>query len=279
MIEIRRMQRSDIPRGTDLCRIVNWNQLDADWQRLIDLDPNGVFAAEEDGILCGTASTISYDAEMAWIGMILVHPEFRGRGLAIQLMRQCISYLEQRQIESIKLDATDMGRPVYLKLGFKEEEPIVRYVSKSPKLTGGVSDHVTDILDWTEISSLDKVAFGANRTLLLRNLSVNGPAVQYRKNGSSDFGFGFARTGFHADFIGPVVATSASAGREIIQGLLARLSDKPVMTDILPANKQSEDLIKPHGFETSRMLTRMCLGKQRTGNMDFIFGAAGFELG
>jgi GNAT superfamily N-acetyltransferase len=98
MIEIRRMQRGDITRGTDLCRIVNWNQLDADWQRLIDLDPDGVFAAEEDGILCGTASTISYDAEMAWIGMILVHPEFRGRGLASQLMRQCISYLKQRHV-------------------------------------------------------------------------------------------------------------------------------------------------------------------------------------
>jgi GNAT superfamily N-acetyltransferase len=280
MIKIRKMQHRDIPCGTALCRMVNWNQLDADWQRLIDLEPGGgVFIAEEDGVLCGTASAISYGSDMAWIGMILVHPEFRGRGIAAQLMTACISYLKEKQVRSIKLDATDMGRPVYLKLGFKDEEPIIRYVNENPEIACRSSEHITEVLDWSEIANLDKAAFGADRSALLKNLSANGPAVQYSKSGTSDFGFGFARAGFHADFIGPVVATSALAAREIIQELLARLSGKPVMIDILPANKHADELAKSYGFEPSRVLTRMYLGEPRKGKTGFVFGAAGFELG
>lgn len=279
MIEIRKMQCGDIPRGTDLCRIVKWNQLDADWQRLINLEPDGVFVAEEDGVLCGTASAISYGVEMAWIGMILVHPEFRGRGIAAQLMTTCISYLKQKQVRSIKLDATDMGRPVYLKLGFKDEEPIVRYVNENPEIASRPSEHITEVLDWSEIANLDNAAFGADRIALLKNLSVNGPAVQYSKSGSSNFGFGFARAGFYANFIGPVVATSTSAAREIAQGLLTRLSGRPVMIDMLPSNKQADELAASCGFKSARVLTRMYLGEARKGKPNLVFGTAGFEWG
>lgn len=279
MIKIRKMQPRDIPYGTDVCRMVNWNQLDADWQRLIDLEPEGVFIAEEDGVLCGTASTISYGHEMAWTGMILVHPEFRGRGIAAQLMTTCISYLKQKQVRSIKLDATDMGRPVYLKLGFKDEEPIIRYVNENPEIAGRSSEHITEVLDWSEIANLDNAAFGADRIALLKNLSVNGPAVQYSKSGTSDFGFGFARAGFHANFIGPVVATGTSAAREIMQSLMTRLSNKPAMIDMLPSNKQADELAASCGFKSSRVLTRMYLGEARKGKTDLVFGAAGFELG
>lgn len=279
MIKIRKMQPCDIPFGTNLCRMVNWNQLDADWQRLIDLEPDGVFIAEEDGLLCGTASAISYGSEMAWIGMVLVHPEFRGRGIAAQLMGACISRLKRKQVRAIKLDATDMGRPVYLKLGFHDEEPVARYMNENPQARNTASSHITEVLNWNEIASLDKTAFGADRIALLKNLSVDGTAVQYSKNGTSDFGFGFARAGFHTGFIGPIVATSNGAADEIFRALLANISDRPVIADILPANRTGLELMKRHGFSLSRELTRMYQGEQRTGDNQLVFGTAGFEFG
>lgn len=278
-LHIRNMQPRDIPSGTTLCRLVHWNQLDADWQRLMDLEPDGVLTAEENGGFCGTASAVSYGTEMAWIGMVLVHPGFRGRGIAAQLMEACISRLKQKRIRSIKLDATDMGRPVYLKLGFHDEEPVVRYINENPQTRTAASDHCTERLDWSEIASLDKTAFGADRMALLKNLSVSGPAVQYSKSGTSEFGFGFARPGFSADFIGPIVATGASAAQEILRGLLTRLPNKPVLIDILPANKPAEELITSHSFNVSRSLTRMCSGLRNTGNTQTVFGTAGFEFG
>ena len=211
--------------------------------------------------------------------MVLVHPEFRGRGIAAQLMGACICYLKQKQVRSIKLDATDMGRPVYLKLGFHDEEPVVRYMNENPPVRDAASGHITEVLNWAGIAGLDQTAFGANRIALLKNLSVNGPAVQYSKSGTSDFGFGFARAGFRANFIGPIVATSTAVAQEILCGLLVRLSNKPVMIDILPDNQRAGELITSLGFKPSRSLTRMCSGVRNTGNTRTVFGTAGFEFG
>ena len=122
MIHIRPIRQEDIPNGTALCREAGWNQLDADWMRLIDLEPDGVFVAENDGTVCGSASALRYGTHLGWIGMILVKSEFRRQGIGNRLMKHCISYLEQEQVESIKLDATSQGRPVYMKLGFQDEQ-------------------------------------------------------------------------------------------------------------------------------------------------------------
>ena len=118
MLNIRLMRPADIPFGLELCRQAGWNQLEDDLRRLLELAPEGFFLAEDDGRPCGAASAVAYGVHTAWIGMVLVHKDFRRRGIGAQLMARCIETLRARRIESIKLDATDQGRPVYLKLGF-----------------------------------------------------------------------------------------------------------------------------------------------------------------
>ena len=83
---IRPFTRDDIAPALQLCRSAGWNQLHADWSRLIEYQPNGCFVAELDGRLVGTVTTTSYGTELAWIGMMLVHPEYRRRGIGTELM-------------------------------------------------------------------------------------------------------------------------------------------------------------------------------------------------
>ena len=64
-----------------------WNQTEADWRRLIKLEPNGCFAAIENDRLVGTTTTTTYGDELAWIGMVLVDPQHRRRGIATQVNR------------------------------------------------------------------------------------------------------------------------------------------------------------------------------------------------
>ena len=137
MLRIRTMSADDIPMGLALCRFAGWNQLEADWRRLLALEPGGVFVAEQDGRPCGTAGTTCYDTRTAWIGMVLVHPDFRRRGVGSALMGHCVRHLQGRGIQSIKLDATDDGRPVYMKLGFKDERAIHRYAGVRPQGLAG----------------------------------------------------------------------------------------------------------------------------------------------
>src|SRR5512141_2083245 len=80
-LAIRRMEAADIPAGIRLCRISGWNQQERDWSRFLTLEPDGCFVACTGGQVCGTATTLRYGERLGWIGMVLVDPEQRGRGI------------------------------------------------------------------------------------------------------------------------------------------------------------------------------------------------------
>lgn len=277
---IRPMRQGDFALGLELCRLAGWNQLEGDWRRLLALEPGGLFVAEQDGAACGTASTTCYGRRTAWIGMILVHPDFRRRGIGTALMDRCIDHLRANAIESIKLDATDQGRPVYLKLGFEDERPIWRYAGPRPgglALASNVRPLRPD--DWSAIARLDREAFDADRLALLKLLDQEGPALAIEAEGEVQ-AYGFAREGFNASYVGPVVAADSDAARSLVASLLAQLPEGDVFWDVLPDNAAGETLAESLGFAVARRLTRMYLGdKVHPGRTDRVYGAAGFEVG
>src|SRR5262245_43463016 len=98
------MTPADVPLGMELKRLAGWNQTEADWRRLLDLEPDGCFVAELDGTASATLATCVFGA-VAWIAMVLVHPRGRGRGLAKALLAHALNYLERRAVSSVRLDA------------------------------------------------------------------------------------------------------------------------------------------------------------------------------
>ena len=111
-ITIRTMTRADIDLGMRLKEQAGWNQTEDDWRRLIESDPEGVFVAEltQGSVPAGAAATVCYGKRLGWIGMVLVGPRFRRRGIGTRLVNRCIEYLRERGVETIKLDATPAGR-------------------------------------------------------------------------------------------------------------------------------------------------------------------------
>jgi len=121
------MTAADLDLADSLRALAGWNQTRNDWRRLLTHEPRGCFIAEWDGSPAGTATTICYGTDLAWIGMVLVDPEYRRRGIGTSLLRHCLDYLAGRGIRCIKLDATPQGRPVYERLGFQSEWPLTRW--------------------------------------------------------------------------------------------------------------------------------------------------------
>ena len=102
--------------------LAGWNQTDNDWKRIFHYQPDGCFVIECEGEAAGTATTTCYGNDLAWIGMVLVDPRFRRRGLATALMEHCLQFLEKEKgIACVRLDATPEGQTVYEKLGFRLE--------------------------------------------------------------------------------------------------------------------------------------------------------------
>ena len=123
-VEFRDLTIDDVPAGLRLCRHAGWNQLAADWELFLNLSPSGCRAAVQGGHVVGTVTTVNYENRFAWIGMVLVDPQFRGRGIGTRLLEESLEIL--RNLGCARLDATPQGRPVYQRLAFVDEYELSR---------------------------------------------------------------------------------------------------------------------------------------------------------
>src|SRR2546421_12274243 len=97
-LDIRRLSKSDIPAAMNLKELAGWNQSARDWQRLLEAEPGGCFAACQGDRVVATTTTTTYGKTLAWIGMVLVDREYRRLGIATSLMCQALGYLQGCEI-------------------------------------------------------------------------------------------------------------------------------------------------------------------------------------
>ena len=87
------------------------------------------WVAEEDGKIVGTAAILFFEFPPAftnpsgikgYITNMFTVPEYRGQGLASELLKKVLDEARSRSVKNILLVASDMGKPVYKKVGFEE---------------------------------------------------------------------------------------------------------------------------------------------------------------
>jgi GNAT superfamily N-acetyltransferase len=267
LIQLRVMTKADISAAQRLKEIAGWNQTETDWQRFLEASEAGCFVAELDGEVRGTAATISFEKRFAWVGMVLVDPAYRGRGIGTRLLEQTIEYLDGVGIPCIKLDATPQGRPIYEKLGFSPEYEIERWMLR--RASGSVSDRaasdrVSDLPSslLEQICETDREIFGANRSSLLKSIHLEAPDFTFGIIAEGDVqGYAFGRRGSFGDHLGPWMADGAPAARELLESFLGRSNRDVVIVDYLKLNDVAGKLLRSLGFVFTRPLTRMYRGK------------------
>src|SRR5205085_5065787 len=126
--QLRLLNSGDLAAAFELSASAGWNQTVEDWSMLMELAPEGCFGIEADGRLVSTTTLVCYGQRLAWIGMVLTNAEYRGRGFARRLLAEALDRADSVGVETVKLDATDQGRPLYEKLGFKPEQAIERWI-------------------------------------------------------------------------------------------------------------------------------------------------------
>jgi GNAT superfamily N-acetyltransferase len=284
-MHIRVMTGQDIPAGLRLSTFSGWNQTTSDWDRFLARSPQGCFVAEDGTKVVGTAATICYEDRFAWIGMVLVDPEYRKQGIGTRLLRKTIEHLDHSRISTMKLDATPLGKPIYTKLGFLEEYEIERWILK--RLPGTISTASpaahTPLTEYQkeQIFMLDRKSFGADRRFLLQSLCDEAPelAMAVGENGVTQ-GFAFGRHGLFADQLGPYVATSRVAAQELLRVFLTRSTRETIVVDCLKSSRETAESLAACGFALSRTLTRMVRGPNTyPGRPDSLCAILGPEFG
>lgn len=273
--EIRLLFESDIPSAMELKDAAGWNQTEADWRRLLLLEPNGCFGAVRNGRLIGTTTTTIY-GELAWIGMVLVDPQHRRQGIAAQLMNVALDYLKGK-VETIKLDATSLGQPVYEKFGFEVESAVERWAGTGNSIVR--ESHV--VMNHEAVLKLDRLAFNADRSKLIERLvdeACVAPVLIRAVEGALS-GYALARSGTRKTYVGPVVANDPHGIETLLDRMLSQLPGREVYIDINKECIADTSVLSDRGFVKERDLIRMAKGGPSQKTSPLVVAIAGPEVG
>ena len=282
------MTLADIPFGMRLKETAGWNQVEDDWRRILEQRPEGCFIGSIDGIDAGTGTTTRYES-IGWIGMILVDPPYRRRGLATELMRATIESFEGTGA-TLKLDATPAGQTVYERLGFVEERPLGRWVLPKEELTRRTFERsaavrAIETSDLARIVEIDRAVFGAARTWILDELYRRLPerAFCIERSGEVE-AYCFGRDGSRFDKVAPLIAKREDDALELLDASIGSFvedeSTKDFALDVLDPTPTWEAALCERGFIHERPLVRMYLGKNETpGRPDRQWTIVGYDLG
>ncbi|MCE5310867.1 MAG: GNAT family N-acetyltransferase [Acidobacteriales bacterium] len=270
-MNVRLLTSADLDGVMLLSREAGWNQTREDWARMMALTPQSCFGIDCDGRVVATATAYCYGSELAWVGMVLTAADYRGRGFARATVQATLDFARSQDVAWIKLDATDMGRPLYEKLGFVAEYAVERWLRPpSPAAAATVEAYRPN-------PELDLEAFGADRSSLLASLAPIEAA-------SAGGAFALGRPGSKAAYFGPCVSRNMDSTAKLLDWYLSRHAREQVFWDLVEPNPDAFALARTRGFAPVRRLMRMVLRGRAWAppfveRPELVYALGGFEFG
>ncbi|SDM93320.1 Acetyltransferase (GNAT) domain-containing protein [Daejeonella rubra] len=191
--------------------------------------------------------------DTAWLAHVIVHPDFRNQGLGQKLTEALIGRLDYEKIKTVYLDATDMGFPVYRKIGFEVE---TEYIHLDGELINQNLKDPAAVIPFQEkyrdkILQLDKQTSGENRGLIINDHLKS--SLIYLKEGIVSGVY------FPHFFEQAIIANDPEAGTELMK-LRMRIKNKfrfPL------GNQSGINFLIQNNYQKMRTSRKMILGLRR----------------
>ncbi|MED1300891.1 GNAT family N-acetyltransferase [[Bacillus thuringiensis] serovar konkukian] len=173
--------------------------------------------------LIASAAIILYGEALASIGMVIVHPDYKGRGIGKAITSACMKSVSAQT--PIMLIATDEGKPLYEKLGFRAVSYVSKYICNSYNVNNYCmrnEDYMMNYeeCDLEEIIKLDEYAFGTNRKeFLKKRIMQSEQCVVVKDKEQNVLGYGLSIQTPENKIIGPVVAKNDAMAMRIVHAL------------------------------------------------------------
>ncbi|MFI7003530.1 GNAT family N-acetyltransferase [Nocardia sp. NPDC050175] len=207
-VQVRRLGVADLAACLDLAADRSWSREEAKWRLLLELG-GGYGIDAPDGGLAGTVFLTEVAPRIGAVGMLLVASRYGGRGLGYRLMNEALSAAD---CATVFLYATEAGLPLYRKLGFQIVDEIVKHTGVfEPASAPAPGIRLGDTEDLPTLARLDRQAFGADRTMLLRRLLPIAERVVI-----ADEGYAVAWRNLDTVHVGPLVAKSMSTAKTLL---------------------------------------------------------------
>jgi len=225
------------------------------------------------GRFAGLVSFVHHGAS-AWIGNLIIRPEWRGQGFGKRLFEQALGCLAEKKAASLWLTASEAGFPLYQRRGFDTVGRVERWVLKGqggalpcrPAGERGEEDRPTS----EALREADTRNWGGRRLLLDHLLKTGRPiacggsiALLQREPGLQILGpwYGGGEED-HRQLLTLAIA-SASAGEDLVADVLAGSLAPQVLRDAgftLQGNTRLMVRGNAAGIDLNRMVSFASLG-------------------
>lgn len=277
---LRPLTVADAAECAALANSIGWTHTAAHWERYITWGGRGALGLSAGGCIVTTAVAIVYSQRLAWVGGVITHPEYQGRGFARKLMVAIMDTLAAQGIASVMLDASPLGYPLYDHMGFRSLYKIEVY-SGLPKGTATSPPSSIQVLSQDDLAGaidLDAALNGVPRPAVLRGLWQPGAAWIDRKNERVE-GYLLAQVNPSVVRIAPWAHERPEGARNLLSAVLNAYPGQEVSIQIPEPNTQAKALAEGLGLKMNRTCTRMVYGQSPPGRMADQYAIAAFATG
>lgn len=275
---IRRLGPADLGNCVALSVDRGWSPEKSKWSLLLEqAEAFGIDAP--DGGLAGSVVLARYGKDLASVGMMLVAARYGRRGLGRALMEHL---LDAAAGATVTLFATDLGKPLYEKLGFRTIRRSASFVGRfrpEPHTDNSkMRTRPAAEADMAAILDIDVTAFGADRSQILTRLPAFAEQLRVLQTEAGITGYAAAWGNDATTVIGPVVAPNAAGARHLITDLAVNVRG-PVRLDLDPDRPGLPEWALEHGLEPVSRTAVMAHGDWTPrGHPDWLFAPVSVAL-
>ncbi len=219
------------------------------------------FVILEEEKIIGTGNVFLKD-KVGWLANIIIDEKHRKKGLGFKMTKYLVDFLKDKGCETQLLIATELGEPVYQKIGFKKMTVYQSYETKvDEEFKYSNSIRALKDSDLEKVYQLDKDANAENRAHLIDKYYEGG--LGYFTEENELLGFYLPHFGR-----GLVVSVDKEVGIELLK---LKHSKKGKRTLLPIENEDGIDFFKKSKLLEGEQCSRMILGKDNNWNPRFIY--------
>ena len=275
------LRGDELPAVAEWAIAEGWNPGVHDIQIAWDLQPEAFLALRRGDDLVGVGTIFVHGPAYGFMGLFIVDPGMRGRGLGARLWAHRRDLLRARLAPgaTIGMDGVFAMVPFYERGGF-----ILAYRDlRMEGIAAGAIDPSVVTLDGTfeeRIEACDRATFPVPRREFLQQwTSRPGVVTRGLVVDGSVTAYGVARPCVVGYKLGPVVARSSDDATRVLSDLMAAVEGRQVQLDVPEVNAEALSIARSFGLTESFGCARMYLGPVPDVEVAATYGVTSFEFG
>lgn len=278
-LTIRTLRADEMALVIELAAREGWNPGLHDAACFHAADPGGFLVAEHRGEAVGCISAVSYAGRFGFIGLYIVAPAWRGKGVGLRLWREGMARLAG---QVVGLDGVPAQQDNYRRSGFALAWNNARFAGVA-RSGGETPPQVVPLstVDFAALCADDRRVFPAPRDAFLRAWidMPDATGLAWVDQGRL-VGWGLIRRCREGHKIAPLVADDPAVARALLAALCATVpAGDTVYLDVPLPNAEAVAMARAEGMHHVFETARMYAGSAPACELQRLYGLTSFELG